>query len=132
MRARAVIAFLLSWAGSMVAQEPPLSGAGTDAVYLSVTVTDRSGRLVRGLTADQFEISVGNAQRPVRQFSADRAPVSLGILLDISGTMTDDPKIRADERARWADMRRTLELFLTRLDAADEVFFAVFNEGVAA
>ncbi len=68
----------------------------------------------------------------MKQFSADRVPVSLGILLDISGSMTVDAKARADERARWADMRRALALLLTRLDAADEVFFAVFNERVAA
>lgn len=131
-RTRAAIVFLLSWVASTVAQEPPFYGASTEAVHLSVTVTDRSGRLVRGLTADQFEISVGNAPRPVLQFNAGRAPVSLGILLDISGTMTEDPKTRADELARWAHIRRAIELFLTRLDAADEVFFAVFNEGVAA
>jgi len=116
----------------MVAQEPTVSGARTDAVHLSVTVTDRSGRRVTELTADQFEISVGGARRPLLQFSAARAPVSLGILLDISGRMTEDPKIRADEGTRWAHKRRALELLLTRLDAADEVFFAVFNERIAA
>jgi Ca-activated chloride channel family protein len=116
----------------MVAQEPPVPGVRIDAVHVSVTVTDRSGRLVPGLTADQFEISVGSARRPVLHFSADRAPISLGILLDISGDMTDDPKIRAYERARWAHVRRGLELLVTRLDAADEMFFAVFNERIAA
>ena len=132
MRTRAVIAVLLGWAGSMVAQGPLVPGARIDAVHVSVTVTDRSGRLVPGLTADQFEISVGSIRRPVLHFSADRAPISLGILLDISGGTTDDPKIRADERARWAHVRRGLELLVTRLDAADEVFFAVFNERIAA
>ena len=127
-----VIVLLLISAGSTVAQEPLLSSAGPDAVHLSVAVTDRSGRPVRGLTADQFAISVGGAPRPVLQFSAGRAPVSLGILLDSSGSMTKDLKILADERAQWAHVRRTLELLVTRLDAADEVFFAAFNEGVAA
>ena len=71
---------------AVAAQEMPVFRARTDAVYVPVTVTDRSGRFVRGLTADQFEISEGGTRRPVVQFSAGRVPVSLGILLDISGS----------------------------------------------
>ena len=131
MHTRAVIAFLLICIASVAAQEAPVSPA-KDAVVVPVTVTDPSGRFVPSLSADQFEIAEGGTRREIVQFSAGRAPVSLGILLDISGSMTDDPRIRADERARRADIRRALEVLLTRLDAADEVFFAVFNEGVAA
>ena len=132
MHTRAVIALLLIGISAVAAQETPVFPARTDAVVVPVTVTDPSGRFVHSLSADQFEIAEGGTRREIVQFSADRVPVSLGILLDISGSMTGDPKIRADERARWADMRRALALLLTRLDAADEVFFAVFNEGVAA
>jgi VWFA-related protein len=117
---------------ALVAQETPVFPARTDAVVVPVTVTDSSGRFVHSLSADQFEITEGGTRREMVQFSADRVPVSLGILLDRSGSTTEDPKIRADERARWAEMRRALELLLTRLDAADEVFLAVFNDGVAA
>ena len=117
---------------AVAAQEPAVFRASTDVVLVPVSVTDQNGRFVHGLTSDHFEISEGGTRRAVKQFSVDRVPVSLGILLDISGSITEDPKIRADERARWADMRRALALLLTRLVAADEVFFAVFNEGVAA
>ncbi len=74
------------------AQNPPTFRVNADAVVVPVTVTDRSGRFVHGLTADQFEISEGGTRRPVVQFSAGRVPVSLGILLDISGSMTESPK----------------------------------------
>lgn len=132
MHTRAVIAFLLIYGSAAAAQDTPAVRARTDTVVAPVTVTDPTGRFVRGLTADQFEIEEGETPRQIVEFSADRGPVSLGILLDISGTITDDPKIRADQRARWANMRRALELLLARLDAADEVFFAAFNERVVA
>jgi VWFA-related protein len=114
------------------AQATPPLPARTDAVVVAVTVTDRSGRPVYNLSADQFEVTEGGTRREIVQLRAERTPISLGILLDISGSMTADSKIRADERARWTDTRRALEVLLARLDAADEVFFAVFNERIAA
>ena len=132
MHTRAVIAFLVICIPAVAAQETPVFRARTDTVVVPVTVTDPSGRLVHSLSADQFEIAEGATRHAIVQFGAGRVPVSLGILLDISGSMTADPKIRAAERARWADMRRSLELLLTRLDAADEVFFAAFNDRIAA
>ncbi len=116
----------------MAAQEPPVFRARTDAVFVPVTVTDRAGRFVHGLTADQFEISEDGTRRAVAQFSAGRVPVSLGILLDIGGSMTPGPNAVGSDDARWADTRRALELLVTRLEAADEVFLAVFNDRVAA
>ena len=131
-RIRAAIALVLTCIPAVAAQQPAVFLSSTDVVLVPVSVTDQNGRFIHGLTSDHFEISEGGTRRAVKQFSADRVPVSLGILLDISGSMTEDPKIRADERARWADVRRALALLLTRLDAADEVFFAAFNERVAA
>ena len=66
------------------------------------------------------------------QFSAERVPVSLGILLDIGGSMTRGPTAVGSDDARWADTRRALGLLVTRFEAADEVFLAVFNDRVAA
>ena len=104
---------------SLQAQKP-IFRANTDLVVVPVTVTDRSGRFVPNLAADQFELVDGGTRRPIAHFSADRAPVSLGILLDVSGSMATDPNARA-----------ALKLLLTRLDPHDEVFFAVFNDKVS-
>src|SRR5262245_56370897 len=132
MRARAAIAFLLFSAAPAAAQDRPLFRASTDVVLVPVSVTDRAGRFVHGLAADQFEISDGGVRRAVAQFTAARVPVSLAILLDISGSMTEDPKLRAADDARWADTRRAVEVLLTRMGPADEVLFAVFNDQVLA
>jgi Ca-activated chloride channel family protein len=105
---------------SLHGQDLPVFRAKTDLVVVPVTVTDRSGRFVRNLTVDQFELVDGGTRRPIAHFSADRAPVSLGILLDISGSMTTDVNARA-----------ALKLLVTRLDPHDEVFFSVFNEKVS-
>ena len=116
---------------SLHAQDTPVFRTATDVVVVPVTVTDRSGRIVTGLTADQFEISDAGARRPITQFSVERVPISLGILLDFSGSMARDPQARAEHSARWADTRSALELLVTRLDPKDEVLFAVFADKVA-
>jgi VWFA-related protein len=115
---------------SLQAQNLPLFRSDSTVVVVPVTVTDRAGRFVSGLTAGDFEIFDAGTQRSLIQFSTERVPVSLGILLDISGSMVTDPKERAMDDARWADTRRALELLVQRLDPRDEVFFAAFADKV--
>jgi VWFA-related protein len=115
---------------SLLAQSLPVFRAATDVVAVPVTVTDRAGRFVSGLTADQFELTDAGERRAITQFATERVPVSLGILLDISGSMATDPKARAADDARWADTRRALELLVQRLDPRDEVLFAAFADKV--
>jgi Ca-activated chloride channel family protein len=111
--------FLLQLSLPLAAQELPVFKATTE-----------SGRFVPGLTADQFEMSDAGERCAITQFSTDRVPVSLGILLDISGSMATDAKTRALDDARWADTRRALELLVERLDSRDEVLFAAFADKV--
>ena len=132
MRIRAAIVFVLTYTSAVAAQEPAVFRASTDVVLVPVSVTDQNGRFVHGLTSDHFEISEGGTRRAVMQFSAERVPVSLAVLLDISGSMAQNPQQRLADDARWADTRRALALLLTRLGTADEVLFAVFNEQVSA
>ena len=131
-RTRAAIALVLTCTSAVAAQEPVVFRAKTDVVLVPISVTDRNGRFVHGLTSDHFEISEGGTRRAVKQFSAERVPVSLALLLDISGSMAQNPQARVADDARWADTRRALELLLNRLRPADEVLFAVFNEQLAA
>jgi VWFA-related protein len=123
---------MLTCMSVVAAQEPAVFRASTDVVLVPVSVTDQNGRFVHGLTSRDFEVSEGAARRAVKQFSNDRVPLSLIILLDISGSMMRGPDARAADDARWADTRRALEALVTRLDAADELLFAVFNDQLAA
>lgn len=130
MRTRVILAVLLVTAAVTAAQDLPVFRSNTNLVVVPVTVTDRSGRFVRNLTADQFEISDDGVPRRPIQFATGRVPVSLGLLLDISDSMMQDRRARAAFDLRWADTRRALELLVTGLDPRDDVFLAAFNENV--
>jgi Ca-activated chloride channel family protein len=129
LSAAALSAFFL-FPFSFHAQTLPVFRSDSTVVVVPVTVTERSGHFVSGLTAADFELSDGGTRREIVQFSTERVPVSLGILLDISGSMATDAKARAADDARWADTRRALELLVQRLDPRDEVFFAAFADRV--
>jgi len=60
---------------------------GVNLVILPVTVTNSDGRFVGALTKNDFTVYEDNHERPIEQFSSERVPVSLGILIDISGSM---------------------------------------------
>lgn len=86
------LAWLLT-ANPVLAQEQDEGGgqavfrAGVDLVTVSATVRDRRGRLVTGLEARDFEVKDGGERRAISQFRTDRAPLSLAILFDVSGSM---------------------------------------------
>ncbi|MCC7240641.1 MAG: VWA domain-containing protein [Acidobacteria bacterium] len=61
--------------------------SGVDLVTVSATVRDRKGRLVSGLEARDFEVLDRGQHRAISQFRTERAPLSLAILFDISGSM---------------------------------------------
>src|SRR5215510_694241 len=59
----------------------------TKLVNLTVTVNDKLGRFVTGLTKEDFEIFDDNVKQDIAFFSDDDAPISLGIVYDVSGSM---------------------------------------------
>jgi VWFA-related protein len=73
--------------------------SGIEAVSVSVTVRDSKGRIVRDLKESDFEVMDSGARREITDFYAGDAPISLGIVLDISGSMAVGGNI---ERARHA------------------------------
>lgn len=89
-----------------------------DLVLVTVTVTDDWNRIVTGLDKENFGVLEGSAQQQVRYFSSEDAPISLGVIFDMSGSMSD--KI---EKAREA----VLEFFKTA-NPLDEFFMVTFND----
>jgi len=59
-----------------------------DLVLVPVTITDPMNRLVTGLEKENFQLFEGNSAQEIRSFSAEDAPVSLGVIFDSSGSMT--------------------------------------------
>jgi Ca-activated chloride channel family protein len=90
----------------------------TDLVSFNVTVTDIYGRFVSGLGKNAFSIFDEKTQQDITFFSDDDSPVSVGILFDVSGSMSGD-KVR---RARDA-----LSHFVQTSHDRDEYFLIGFN-----
>ena len=89
-----------------------------DLVLVPVTIMDGMNRLVRGLGRDNFQVYEGKHAQDIRYFSSEDAPVSLGIILDVSGSMSD--KIH---RAREAVLE-----FLNTANPQDEFFMITFAD----
>jgi Ca-activated chloride channel family protein len=122
MPPRVVLTILLGAAAATTAAATPQQSvfkAGVDVVTVTVTVTDENGRFVSGLQKDDFLIYDEGEPQEIVTFSSERVPVSLGVVLDISGSMTDD-KMAA---ARAAIDRFTYDL----LGPDDELFLAEFG-----
>jgi len=85
---------------------------------VTVTVTDPNGGYVTGLQKDDFKLYLDGQQRPIQFFRQDlNTPVSIGILVDTSGSM--QPKI-PQARLAIAD-------FLDALNPRDELFLIAFS-----
>ena len=87
-------------------------------VLIPVTITDPLNRLVTGLDKENFEIYENKDQQELKSFSSEDAPVSIGVIFDMSGSMGS--KI---ERAREA----VIEFFKTA-NPQDEFFMITFAD----
>jgi len=87
-------------------------------VNVVATVTDNHGRYIPNLTADDFILEEDGAVQEISHFSQDQnVPVSVGILLDTSGSM--DRKIRTAVES--------VDRFIRRIDEDDEIFLMTFS-----
>jgi Ca-activated chloride channel family protein len=116
----AVSGLALMAAVSVRAQEPGFTfRSGVELINVTATVTDSSGRFVSGLRKEDFSLHEDGELQEITHFSNERVPVSLGIVLDTSGSMTPE-KMSA---ARSAIDRLIHDL----LGSEDELFFMQFN-----
>jgi Ca-activated chloride channel family protein len=93
--------------------------SGIELVNVTATVSDRNGHFVAGLTSDDFLVYEDDRPQTITHFSAERVPVSLGFVVDSSGSM-------AGEKVRAA--RGALGRFFDLLDAIDELFLYRFSD----
>ena len=122
--ALAVAAIAATAAASNVAlhgQEEPRFRSGIDLVNVTATVTDRAGRFVPGLSQHDFVVYEDDRPVEVALFSAERVPVSLGFVLDTSGSMAGE---------KIGNAFQAIDRFLDWLGPDDEVFLYSFGYNV--
>ena len=113
-------ALLLAWQAT---QEKPASGdavfsSETRLVPLNVTVSDKSGHLVTNLPQSAFQVYENGVLQPIKIFKREDVPVSLGLIIDNSGSMRD--KRQAVESSALALVKDS--------NPQDEVFIVNFND----
>jgi Ca-activated chloride channel homolog len=117
-RALVAAALVTAAVASLGAQDGFKLKSRVELINVTATVSDDSGRFVSGLRQGDFTIYEDNEKQEITHFSADRVPVSLGILLDVSGSMSPDKM----DAARAAINRFTQQL----LEPEDELFLMAF------
>ena len=90
----------------------------TTLVVIPVTVTDPTNRFVLGLDKEDFSIFEDGVEQKITHFSGEDAPLSVGILIDTSGSM--DLKMETS--------RRAVTEFLKTMNAQDEAFLIQFSD----
>ena len=106
-------------AGLIVQAQRPLLRSSIELTVVTATVRDGQGRLAKGLPKEAFEIYEDGVTVPVAQFTSERVPLGLGMLLDISDSMFG---------RRMKDAEAAVEQFLLeRLAPTDAYFLLAFN-----
>lgn len=97
--------------------------SAVDVVTIQASVRDARGRVVQGLTRLDFEVRDNGLLRPIIEFRSDRqSPVTLAILVDMSGSMGIEPKI--------AMARQAYESVLSQLRPDDEAALFTFDSSL--
>src|SRR5687767_1369174 len=93
--------------------------SSVELINVTATVSDGRGRFVSGLRQEDFRVYEDGELRPITHFTAERVPVSLGIVLDTSGSMEGEKMLAA---------KQALQRFLfDLLGPEDEVFLYRFD-----
>ncbi|HEV2289722.1 MAG TPA: VWA domain-containing protein [Candidatus Acidoferrales bacterium] len=87
-------------------------------VTVNVTVTDPYGRLVTGLSQDNFQVYEDGREQEIMRFEEDDVPISIGVIFDVSGSMAE--KI---SKSRMAAVQ-----FFKTANPADEFFLVDFAD----
>ena len=120
----AAAAAMLALAGSsLLAQQQQGGGfrfkSGVELINVTATVTDRSGRFYSQLRKEDFLVYEDNKPVEITHFSAERTPVSLGIVVDTSGSMAGD---------KWSSAVNAIDRFFRLMnDELDEFFLYRFS-----
>ncbi len=100
--------------------EKPLFRVGVETVFVKVSVTDPLNRYVTGLEKEHFKVFEDKVEQQVSHFTQESAPISVGIIFDVSGSMKDRNNIQSAKNA--------ITRFLQAGNPEDEYFLVTFNQ----
>lgn len=100
----------------------PIFKVDVDTVFLKVSVTDPLNRYVTGLEKEHFKVYEDNVEQTITHFNQQSAPISVGIVFDISGSMKDNNNIKKAKNA--------IAGFLKSRNPEDEYFLITFNQRI--
>jgi len=92
-----------------------------DEVVLHATVRNRRGAPVAGLSKDNFQVFEDRVLQPVKHFSHEDIPVTVGLVIDNSGSM----------RPKRAEVIAAALAFAGSSNPQDQMFLVNFNEHVS-
>jgi Ca-activated chloride channel homolog len=125
IRAAAAAALVAAAAVTTSGQQPQQQDqvfrfkTGIELINVTATITDTNGRFVSGLRKEDFRIFEDGEEQQITHFNSERVPVSLGLVVDTSGSM---------EGEKWMNAREALSRFLfDLLGPEDEVFLYRFD-----
>jgi Ca-activated chloride channel family protein len=101
-------------------QEKPIFRVGVETVFVKASVTDPLNRYVTGLEKEHFRIYEDKVEQSITHFVQEPAPISVGIIFDVSGSMKDNSNINSAKGA--------IKRFLREGNSEDEYFLVTFNQ----
>jgi Ca-activated chloride channel homolog len=117
----AAVLFSLIVVAAQTKKQPslPIFKVDVETVFVKVSVTDPLNRYVTGLEKEHFKIYEDNVEQTITHFSQQSAPISAGIIFDVSASMKDNNNIRKAKNA--------ISRFLESGNPEDENFLITFN-----
>lgn len=114
------VAVVLRAAPARVQEPPRFHSNSNELVVLPVTVTDRQGQLVADLARDRFTVYDNGRSEPIALFSNEDTPVTIGLILDNSGSM----------RPKLPEVIAATAMLARESNPDDEIFTLAFNDDV--
>lgn len=104
--------------GSEAERRQPSIRIDKTVVLINVTVTDPLNRFVTGLEREHFKLFEDKIEQKISDFTSEDAPLSVGLVFDISGSMG----------AKLAKSRQAAAQFFKTANPEDEFFLVQFND----
>jgi Ca-activated chloride channel family protein len=120
-----VVLCLSSVCTSVIRAQEPFSKTGNqtlkvnvDRVLVNATVSDSQGRMVTGLERGDFQLWEDKIEQEIDSFSSEDSPLSIGLLFDSTGSMSD----------KISTARDAAVTFLKNGNPEDEYFLVTFSQ----